>query len=368
MFHQMQALGHERVVIGHDPATGLRAIVAIHSTLRGPGLGGVRMWPYRSFDEALTDVLALARAMTLKAAAAGLPLGGAKAVILGDPQRDKTEALFRAFGRFVHSLRGDYITAEDVGTSAREMDWIAQETPFVTGVSRYRGGTGDPSPSTALGVLCGIRAVARHLWGSPDLTSRTVAIQGLGAVGRHLAEGLIRAGSRVLGADPNPAAVEIASSLGVESVGVDEILSVSCDIFSPCALGGVLNQDTIPRLRARAVAGAANNPLADPDEDARRLAKQNVLYVPDFLINSGGLIHVFHEFVGRSLEDTSARVENLEGEVFDILEQAQARGLLPLQAAVELANQRLDAAARLRPQAWDHSVARRVAQLESRTA
>lgn len=365
MFDSMLEMGHERVLVGTDEATGLKAIVAIHSTVLGPGLGGVRMWPYRSFEEALADALALARAMTLKAAAAGLPLGGAKAVILGDPATEKREGLFRSFGRLVHSLGGDYITAEDVGTSSREMDWIAQETPFVTGVSVDRGGTGEPSPSTALGVLCGMRAVARHLWGDPDLAGRTVVIQGLGAVGRSLAEGLLAAGARVLGADPNEKAVEAARALGVEIVPIDEIFSLPCDIFSPCALGGTLNASSIPALRTRAVAGAANNPLAEPEADARLLASRGILYVPDFLINSGGLIHVYHEFIGRTFGETEARVRRLEGFVHDTLETAVARGILPLEAAREEAQARIDAARTLRARAWDQAVRRKTAELKT---
>lgn len=363
MFEQMRAMGHERVVVAQDPKTGLQAIIAIHSTLRGPGLGGVRMWPYRSFEEALSDVLALARAMTLKAAAADLPLGGAKAVILGNPQQGKSEELFRAFGRLVDSIGGDYITAEDVGTSAREMDWIAHETPFVTGVSPFRGGAGEPSPSTALGVLCGIRAVARHLWGSPDLKGRTVAIQGLGAVGQHLARGLLEEGAKVYGADLRPSAAEAAAKFGVEIVTPEEILTLPCDVFSPCALGATLHRENIPHLRTRVVAGAANNPLTQPEEDAQLLHTQGVLYVPDFLINSGGLIHVFHEFVGRTHPETETRVRRLEQEIFELLEQAKARNILPLEAAFELANRRLEAAARRQVRAWDQAVARRIVNL-----
>ncbi|HKV08436.1 MAG TPA: Glu/Leu/Phe/Val dehydrogenase dimerization domain-containing protein, partial [Thermoanaerobaculia bacterium] len=263
LFQQMVSMGHERVLFCSNPEVGLKAIIAVHSTVLGPGLGGVRMWPYKSLDEALLDVLRLSRGMTYKAAAAGLHLGGGKAVIIGDPKKDKSEELFRSFGRYVESLHGLYITAEDVGIDMEDMETVLTETRWVTGVSPANGGGGDPSPVTAFGVLLGMKAAAQWQLGDASLKGRTVAIQGLGSVGYHLARYVKDEGAaKIFGADIDPEAIAIArDELGVEIVPPGEILETECDILAPCALGAILNDRTIPKLRCKVVAGAANNQL-----------------------------------------------------------------------------------------------------------
>ena len=298
MFEQVAKMGHERVLICSNPEVGLKAIIAVHSTVLGPGLGGVRMWNYPSEEEAVTDVLRLSRGMTYKAAAAGLNLGGGKAVIIGDSKKQKSEALFRAFGRFVDSLGGLYITAEDVGTGMEDMELIFSETRWCTGVSPAHGGSGDPSPVTAYGTLQGIKAAAKWRFSAAELRGRSVAVQGLGSVGHHLTGYLVQEGAKVFGCDIDEDAREQARQLGVEIVPPDQIFDVECDIFAPCALGAVLNEQTIPRLKCQIVAGAANNQLADDARDSALLEERGILYAPDFVINAGGLINVYNELLG----------------------------------------------------------------------
>lgn len=325
-FEIIADMGHERIMMCSNPEVGLRAIIAIHSNVLGPGLGGCRMWPYKNSEEALIDVLRLSRGMTYKAAAAGLHLGGAKAVIIGDPKKDKSEALFRAFGRAVDSLGGSYITAEDVGTDMEDMEAILTETRWVTGISPAHGGSGDPSPVTAYGVLRGMEAAVGWRFDAPSLEGRSVAIQGLGSVGYHLARYLAEEGAKVFATDIDPETVERArEELGVEPVAVDDIYDVDCDIFAPCALGAILNDDTIPRLKCSIVAGGANNQLAREDEHGQALREREILYAPDFVINAGGLINVYNEFIGgynqeRALRGTRGIYLNLT-RVFEIAEQ-----------------------------------------------
>ncbi|MCS7170002.1 MAG: leucine dehydrogenase, partial [Candidatus Kapabacteria bacterium] len=296
IFERVAALGHEQVLFCSEPAVGLRAIIAVHDTTLGPALGGVRMWAYPTEEEALEDVLRLSRAMTYKAAVAGLNLGGGKAVIIGDPHTQKSEMLFRAFGRFVDALGGRYITAEDVGTTVADMEWIRMETRFVTGVLE---GSGDPSPFTAHGVFYGIKACAKVVWGSDSLANRTVAVQGAGNVAQNLVEHLVRDGARVFISDIYPEkAQRLCDEVGAIPVSAEEIYDVSCDIFSPNALGGVINEQTIPRLRCAVVAGAANNQLHDEYADAQRLHERGILYAPDYVINAGGLMNVAAELEG----------------------------------------------------------------------
>ncbi len=309
LFDQIADMGHERVLVCSNPEVGLRAIIALHSTVLGPGLGGVRMWPFESFEEAMVDALRLSRGMTYKAAAAGLNLGGGKAVILGDPKKDKSEALFRAFGRYIESLGGLYITAEDVGTDMEDMEVILTETQWVTGKSPARGGSGDPSPVTAHGVLQGIKAAVRWRFDDADLAGRSVAIQGLGSVGYHLAEYLAAEGAKLFGADIDADQVERArEELGLEPVPLGDILGVDCDVLAPCALGAVLNESTIPQLNCGIVAGAANNQLADEDRDGQALFERGILYAPDFMINAGGLINVYNELGGSYNRERALRM------------------------------------------------------------
>ena len=278
IFEKLSEFRYEQLVFCHDKATGLRAIIAIHDTTLGPALGGCRMWPYGTEDEAVTDVLRLARGMTYKAAASGLNLGGGKSVIFGDPDRDKTEALFRSFGRYVETLGGRYVAAEDVGTSTEDISHIQVETPHVVGVDVTRGGSGDPSPLTALGVVQGMRACAEEVFGSASLRDRTVAIQGLGHVGYHLCRLLHADGANLVVTDLHPEVVHRATrEFGAKPVEPGELLSIPCDVLAPCALGAVVNDETLPQFRCSIIAGSANNVLAEP-RHGEALAERGILY------------------------------------------------------------------------------------------
>ena len=352
LFDQMASMGHERVVVCSNPDVNLKAIIAIHSTTLGPGLGGVRMWPYESFDDALLDVLRLSRGMTYKAAATGLNLGGAKAVILGDSKKDKTEELLRSFGRYVDSLQGLYITAEDVGMRIKDMEVILGETRWVTGVSEAHGGSGDPSPVTAYGVLQGIRAAVAWRFDDGGLAGRRVAIQGLGSVGRYLAGYLMEEGASVAGCDVDPEAIERGREMGVEIVEPDSLVEIECDVFSPCALGASINPDTIPRLSCSIVAGAANNQLADEDRDGRALAERGILYAPDFVINAGGLINVYNELNGYNRDRAMLTTRQIADNVTRIFEVAEEHSVPSHVAAAKLAEARIARMKKLGSRQW----------------
>jgi leucine dehydrogenase len=340
-FRRMDLHNHEQVVFCRDSASGLRAIIAIHDTTLGPALGGTRMWPYVSEEEALIDVLRLSEGMTYKAAVTGLNLGGGKAVIIGEPRRDKTEALLRAHGRFVDSLGGRYITAEDVGITVTDMEYVYMETPFVTGVASAPGGSGDPSPVTAFGVYHGIRAAATLTWGSPELTGRSVAIQGAGAVGTHLARNLAEEGSRLYVADIDPLRVQrVVDETGASPVDPDAIFGLDVDVFAPCALGAILNDDTIPRLRCRVVAGGANNQLAE-HRHGDELMRRGILYAPDFVINAGGLINVYSELQGYDPVAARNKARGIYDTLLAIFERAAADGIPTYLAAERLAEARI---------------------------
>jgi leucine dehydrogenase len=357
LFEQVESMGHERVLVCSNPDVGLRAIIAVHSTVLGPGLGGVRMWPYASSDEALTDVLRLSRGMTYKAAAAGLNLGGGKAVIIGDAKKDKTEELLRCFGQYVESLGGLYITAEDVGTDMDDMDQIQGETRWVTGVSPDRGGGGDPSAATAFGILQGIRAALEWSFGSDSLSGKAFAVQGLGSVGLHLCRYLTEQGAKVFGADLDPQRGELAKSeLGIEIVPAGEILSVPCDVLAPCALGAVLNPTTIPQLRCRIIAGAANNQLADEERDSAALQARGILYAPDFVLNAGGLIHVYNELVGYNRDTVLRMTGGLYRNMMRVFEIAKRNSLSTMHAAHRVAEERIARVRMMRPRYWVRSV------------
>ncbi len=353
LFEILAETGHERVLLCSNPDVGLRAIIAIHSNVLGPALGGVRMWPFDSYREALRDVLRLSRGMTYKAAAAGLNLGGGKAVILGDPKRDKSEALFRSFGRYVDSLGGLYITAEDVGTDMEDMELILTETRWVTGVSPAHGGSGDPSPVTAFGVLQGMKAAAKWQFGEPELVGRSVAIQGLGSVGFHLARYLKEEGAQVFGSDIDEEAKEKASQLGVEILPSDQILEVDCDFLAPCALGAVLNPDTIPKLQCKVVAGAANNQLDRASRDGQALHERGILYAPDFVINAGGLINVYNELAGGYNRERALRMtRGIYLNLMRVFEISKADGAPTHEAADRMAEERIERIKQLGPRHW----------------
>ena len=344
---------HEEVVYGHDPVSGLKTIIAIYSTALGPALGGTRFYPYRSEEHALRDVLRLSKGMALKSAAAGLDLGGGKAVIIGDPRTDKSEELWRAYGRIVESLGGRYITAEDVGTDVADMLVIRRETQWVNGIAREHGGSGDPSPATARGLVEAMRAVAFHLWGNDDLGGRRIAVQGVGKVGSGLVERLTALHCEVVISDVlAPSAERLGRDLGVKIVGPDEIFAVDCDILAPCSLGGVFNADTIPGLSCRAIVGAANNQLETP-ADADRLAEQGILFAPDFVVNAGGLINVADELRGYSEDRALHSVNRIYDSTLRVLETAAAENISPNEAAVRVAEARIAGVGRL------HAFARR---------
>lgn len=341
IFGKLAEFDCEGLLFCRDEATGLRAIIAIHDTTLGPALGGCRMWPYATEEEAVTDVLRLARGMTYKAAMSGLDLGGGKSVILGDPHRDKSEALFRSFGRCVETLGGRYIVAEDVGTSPEDMESIRSETSHVVGVGVGRGGSGDPSPFTALGVLAGMRACAEEVFGSPSLKGLTVAVQGLGHVGYALCRLLHDEGARLVVTDLHPdAAARAARELGAKPVETDEILSVPCDVFAPCALGGVVNDATLPLLDCSIVAGSANNVLAE-GRHGEELAERGILYAPDYVTNAGGLINVSCELEGYDEEKARERVARIYDSVKNVIEISERDGVPTNVAADGLALERL---------------------------
>jgi leucine dehydrogenase len=357
-FQQMVEMGHERVLFCSNPEVGLQAIIAVHSTVLGPGLGGCRMWPYGSTEEALTDVLRLSRGMTYKAAAAGLNLGGGKAVIIGDAKKDKTEELFRAFGRYVESLNGFYITAEDIGTNTDDMEVVHHETRWVTGLPPEAGGGGDPSPVTAFGTLQGIKAAVQHL-GDDSLKGRSVAVQGLGSVGYNLARFLRDEGAKVFGTDIDPETTARArEELGVEIVPIDEILEVECDVVAPCALGAVINDDSIPKLRCRVVAGAANNQLKE-DRHGQELHDRGILYAPDYVINAGGLINVYNELVGYNREVAMRMARGIFANMARLFEISRAQSIPTYLAADRLAEERIGRVKGLGGQHWVRTVRRR---------
>ncbi len=340
---------YEQVLVGNDDASGLHAIIAIHSTALGPALGGTRFVPYASHDAAMTDVLALARAMTYKNALAGLPHGGGKAVIIGDPQRDKTPELLAAYGRLVASLQGRYVTACDVGTYVADMDVVATTNPWTTGRSPAHGGAGDSGDLTSVGVFHSLRAVAEHLWGSPSLAGRRIGIAGVGKVGGRLAAHVLADGGRVLVADVDPDAVSRlrAAHPAVEAAAhPDDLVEADLDILSPCALGGSVTREVVARLTARAICGGANNQLAEHDL-VDRLAERGILFAPDFLVNAGGVVAVGEEYAARGAYDDArarSRAAAIGDTLLDVLRRAASSGVTPLVAAERLAEERIAAA------------------------
>lgn len=348
VFEEVAKEGHEQILYGYDKVSGLKAIIAIHSTALGPAIGGTRFFPYESEEDALEDVLRLSLGMSYKAAAAGLDLGGGKAVIIGDPRTDKSERLFRAYGRIVDSLQGRYITAEDVGTTTSDMDMVRRETRWALGNSVALGGSGDPSPVTARGLLAAARAVAKKLWGDNDLNGKTFAVQGVGKVGTAFVQLLVEARAKVYVSDAYPAAIERAvENFDVSPVEPDEIHRVECEFFSPCALGGGLNEHTIPELNCKAIVGSANNQLAT-DKDAERIADRGILYAPDFVVNAGGLINVYDELLGYSRTRALHRVDAIFDATTRILDTADELSINPNEAAMRVAQQRIQVIGDLR--------------------
>ncbi len=343
VFELMKEMEHEQVVFCHDPKSNLKAIIAIHNTTLGPALGGTRMWNYASDDDAVVDALRLSRGMSYKAAISGLNLGGGKAVIIGDPAL-KSEALWRRYGKFVNSLNGKYITAEDVNTSASDMEFIHLETKHVTGIPEYMGGSGDPSPFTAYGVFVGMKACAKKHWGNDSLAGKKVMVQGVGHVGQYLVGHLTEAGAKVYITDINEARIkETVDKYKAEYVEPSKMLDMELDIYAPCALGATVNSDTIPMLKCPIIAGAANNQLAVEKEHGRQLIEKGIIYAPDFLINAGGLINVAAEADGSyNREKVTKDVEKIYQRILDIFTLSETDNITTQEAAMKIAQKRID--------------------------
>ena len=349
VFEELGKRDHEQVVFCRDERSGLSAIIGIHNTVLGPALGGCRMYPYKSERDAFIDVLRLSRGMTHKAAVTGLNLGGGKCVVIGDPKKHKSELLWRALGRFIEGMGGRYITAEDAGTSMEDMEHIRMETGWVVGISRSLGGSGDPSPVTALGVFSGLRAAVEEKLGRDSFDGLRVAVQGVGHVGSHLVGHLVRAGAEVVVADVDAeAVVRTCEQYNVKSVAADAIYDVPCDVFAPCAMGGSVNATTIPRLGCTIIAGAANNQLGVEKRDGAALAERGILYAPDFVINAGGLINVANELEGYNQERALGQAEGIYRILRDVFERAKLHNIPTWRAANNLAMDRIEAVGRLR--------------------
>lgn len=348
IFSKLESKEHEQIVICSEPSVGLKAIIAIHDTTLGPALGGVRMWNYKNENEALRDVLRLSRGMTYKAAISGLNLGGGKAVIIGDPKTDKSEALFRAFGRFVQGLSGRYITAEDVGIDVQNMEWVRTETKYVTGIPKALGGSGDPSPVTAFGVYNGMKACAKKAYGSDSLEGKKISMQGAGHVSSHLADFLAKEGAKLYICDIDDEKVnEVAKRTGAEVVDPDDIYGLDVDIFSPCALGGIINDDTIAQLKCDIVAGAANNVLDDETVHGAKLMDRGILYAPDYVINAGGLINVASELEGYNSDRAHSQAERIYDTILDILNYSEENNTPTYEASNALVEKRIEEARRI---------------------
>ena len=349
LFSSLESYGHEEIVVCSRPEVGLKAIIAIHDTTLGPSLGGTRMWPYESEEAAMKDVLRLSRGMTYKSAISGLNLGGGKAVIIGDPQTDKSEMLFRAFGRFVDGLGGRYITAEDVGMTELEMEWIYSETKYVTGIPKSLGGSGNPSPVTAYGVYMGMKASAKKAYGSDSLKGKKVAVQGAGNVASHLARYLSKEGAEIYITDIyKEKAKKVAEEVSGTFVDPDDIYDVDMDVFSPCALGGVINDDAISRISCDIIAGGANNILDDEVKHGEDLIDRGILYAPDYVINAGGVINISSELEGYDEGRAMQKTERIYDTVLDIFDYAEENSVTPVNASNRLAEERIESVKNLK--------------------
>lgn len=350
LFTYMEQYDYEQVVICQDKQSGLKAIIAIHDTTLGPALGGTRMWTYENEADAFEDALRLAKGMTYKNAAAGLNLGGGKTVIIGDPRKDKNEEMFRAFGRYIQGLNGRYITAEDVGTTVQDMDLIYEETDYVAGISPAFGSSGNPSPVTAYGVYVGMKSAAKEAFGSDDLSGKTVAVQGVGNVAYHLCKHLSEEGASLVVTDINKESVERAvNDFNAKAVNIDEIYEVDCDIFAPCALGGIINDQTIPRLKATVIAGAANNQLKE-DRHGHLIHELGIVYAPDYIINAGGVINIADELKGYNAERALKKVEGIYQNLDEVFAIAKRDQIPTFKAADRMAEERIERMSRSRRQ------------------
>ena len=344
VFGQLSFDNHEQIVFCNDKDTGLKAIIGIHNTVLGPALGGTRMWQYNNEWEALNDVLRLSRGMSFKSAITGLNLGGGKAVIIGDAKAQKTPELMKRFGEFVHSLSGKYITAEDVGMETSDMDLVREVTPYVTGISESKGGAGNPSPITAYGVFMGMKAAAKYKFGTDVLEDKSVIVQGIGHVGESLVEHLTNEGAKVIISDINEARLnEVSDKYGATIYAGNDLYGEDVDIYAPCALGATINDATINNIRAKVIAGAANNQLADENKHGQLLKDKGIVYAPDFLINAGGIINVYAELENYGRTEIMRKTENIYNTTLEILNNAETNGITSHQAALNIAQGRIDA-------------------------
>ena len=342
VFGQTSFDNHEQIVFCNDKDTGLKAIIGIHDTTLGPALGGTRMWNYASESEALTDVLRLSRGMTYKSAITGLNLGGGKAVIIGNAKTQKTPELMRRFGEFVHSLSGKYITAEDVGMETSDMDLVREVTPYVTGISESKGGAGNPSPITAYGVFMGMKAAAKFHYGTDILEGKKVLVQGIGHVGESLVEHLVNEGAQITIADINEQRLnDVTNKYGVNIYNGNDLYSEEMDIYAPCALGATINDDTVYKIKADIIAGAANNQLANELKHGTILKERGIVYAPDFLINAGGIINVYAELEDYGKQEIMRKTENIYNTTLEILERSKKEEQTTNQAALSIAKQRI---------------------------
>jgi leucine dehydrogenase len=346
---QMLKYNHEQVVFFNDNETGLKAIVAVHNTILGPSLGGTRMWNYNNEAEALNDVLRLSRGMTYKSAVAGLNLGGGKAVIIGDAKKIKTEALLRRFGRFIDSLGGKYITAEDVAMNSRDMEIIKMETDFVSGLPENMGGSGDPSPVTAYGVYVSMKASCKEAYGTDSLSGKKVLVQGLGNVGSHLVEHLYKEGAKIYIYDINTERVKmLADKFKAIVADPATMFDLDIDVYAPCALGATVNDDTLSRLKCSVICGAANNQLEDEERHGEMVRQKGILYAPDFVVNAGGIINVFYELEGYNRERAMKHAEAIYGTTWNVIQTAKEEKIPTFLAANRIAEKRIESIAKIK--------------------
>ncbi len=342
LFNDLQEYSHEQLIFCSDKDSGLKAIIAIHDTCLGPAVGGCRMWTYPTVNDAVKDALRLSRGMTYKAAIAGLNLGGGQAVIIGDPKKDKSEILFRTFGSFVEGMGGRYITAEDLGTDVNDMEFVRMETDFVTGISKSLGGSGDPSPVTAYGVYVGMKACAEEKWGDDSLKGKRIAIQGVGQVGRYLAEHLYAEGAELIITDIDEEKIDLTlQTVKAKVVSPDEIYSVDAEIFSPNALGGVINEETIENFNFEIIAGGANNQLENEEVHGNLILEKGILYAPDYVINAGGLINVANELEGYRQDRAMKQAEGIYSILQNVFKKAKEENIPTSKASNLIAEERI---------------------------
>lgn len=341
-FDILEKYGHEELIYCSNKESGLKAIIAIHDTTLGPAIGGTRMWNYKSVKEALVDVLRLSRGMTYKSAISGLNFGGGNAVIIGDSGTQKTELLFRTFGKFVQGLAGRYITAEDVGTTVSDMEFVRMETKYVTGISKALGGSGDPSPVTAFGVYVGMKACAKEKWGSDSLRGKKIVVQGAGQVSRHLCEHLYNEDAELYITDIVESKLKlILNSVKANVVSPNDVYDIDADIFAPCAMGAVINERTIPKMKFQIIAGSANNQLEDEDKNGKQLLEKDIIYAPDYVINAGGLINVSNELEGYRQDRALKQADNIYNIVQKILQISKEQNIPTHLASNKIAEERL---------------------------